>query len=291
MSRIFEALQRTEKVGPSHLLSVRDRAASISDDRPAEESDEITAAVETASGEDIERAAGETIQLLPRSESRLVSITDPAGLGAEQFRLLGVRLSNLQREHKFKRVLITSSVSEDGKTMVAANLALTLSRNQNKRVLLIEGDLRRPKLGACLGLPALPGLTEMVKSTEPSIRFVHPIEGSSLWYLPAGTATDEPGAALHSPRLSDLLDSLSPKVDYVIVDSAPILPLADANLWLRLTDGMLLVIRQMSTPKTALAQALTLLDKPTLIGIVFNGAKEVMPAYGHYYKSYSAQKR
>lgn len=283
MSRIFDAMQRSEDIGPSHVLSVRERSVTA----PAAEPQQRHVAV-VAPGPDL--TWGAELSISPEPENRLVSITDPTGLGAEQFRLLGVRLSNLQAQKNFKRVLIASTISGEGKTLVAANLAITLSRSQRKRVLLVEGDLRRPALSKALGLPTVEGLTHMISGNEPGSKFIHGIADMPLWYLAAGMPTDDPAAVLHSERLSQLLDSLSDCFDYVIVDSAPILPLADANLWLRRVDGMLLVVRHGKTPKTALAQALPMLDKPVLLGVVFNGAEHVIPHYGHYYKSYTAKR-
>ena len=89
----------------------------------------------------------------PSPDSRLVCLTDQASLGAEKFRFLGVRLRQLRQTRSLKKVLITSTIPEEGKSMVSANLAISLAQRRQQKVLLLEGDLRRPSLSGRFGIP------------------------------------------------------------------------------------------------------------------------------------------
>ena len=107
-------------------------------------------------------------RLNPR-ESRLVSLGKEGSLGAEKFRFLAVRLRQLRQSRPLKKVLITSTIPQEGKSTVAANLACTLARRKPQKTLLLEGDLRRPNIAAQFGLGRLPGLCEWLSGETPTI--------------------------------------------------------------------------------------------------------------------------
>src|SRR5579864_7725041 len=115
----------------------------------------------------IEKARSVTIQ--PPPASRLVAWTDPNSLGAEKFRALAVRLSNIRAQNELNSLQVTSSVINEGKTFVAANLAVTLAKHLGSRTLLIEGDLHRPTLAPLFGLKELQGLSDWWSGREQDI--------------------------------------------------------------------------------------------------------------------------
>src|SRR5215469_9026399 len=143
MSRLFEALQvsASEKSGVA----------------PAQELALVTEMFQAvgSKAESIDNCR--TLQVSPSPKSRLVSLLDKQSLGSEKFRLLAVRLRQMQQAKGLKRILITSTIGEEGKSLISANLAITLAGKQQQKVLLIEGDLRRPRLAAQFGLDGLPG--------------------------------------------------------------------------------------------------------------------------------------
>jgi Mrp family chromosome partitioning ATPase len=106
--------------------------------------------------------------LLPpvREESRVVTLTESNSLGAEKFRLLRARLRNLRERQPLQKLVITSAVPNDGKTMVAMNLAVCLAKHTNEKILLLEGDMRRPTLDQHLGIKFLPGIGEWWASVD-----------------------------------------------------------------------------------------------------------------------------
>src|SRR5579862_9352685 len=150
----------------------------------------------------------EKFQSLPISvptQNRLVCLTDDESLAAEKFRFLGLRLQHLQRERTLKRVLITSTIPQEGKSMVAGNLACTLARKATQKTLLLEGDVRRPSLSSMFGLERLPGICDCLRGERGLAESIYYLEGAGLWILPAGTAPKNPLELLQSGKLTSLM--------------------------------------------------------------------------------------
>jgi capsular exopolysaccharide synthesis family protein len=225
-----------------------------------------------------------SLEVVPTTTSRLVFMTEPDSLAAEKFRFLGVRLRQLQQSRPLKKVLVTSTIPEEGKSTVSANLAGVLARRKQS-VLLIEGDLRRPTLAQQFGLGRLAGLGEWLQSGRQTVTNVYRLEGPDFWFLPAGNPPENPLELLQSGRLSYLMGQLSNLFDWIIVDSPPLLPLADTTVWARVTDGTLLVAREGKSEKKQLQRGLEALKKSDLLGVVLNGC--IHPDHKSYYQRYS----
>jgi len=180
--------------------------------------------------------------------------------------------------------LITSTIPEEGKSTISANLAVTLARRKSQRVLLLEGDLRRPVLAREFGLPNLAGLSECLQGEAKLTTNIYRLEGAGLWFLPAGMPPENPLELMQSGRLSELLDQLTAWFDWIIIDSPPILPLADTSVWARLVDGILLVAREGTTQKRQLKRGLEVLNQPKLLGVVLNGSTNA--DHSNYYQRY-----
>ena len=224
------------------------------------------------------------VSLSPKSQ--LVSLTDNESLASEKFRFLGVRLRHLRRERQLKKVLITSTVPHEGKSMVAANLAYTLARKRQQRTLLLEGDLRRPSLSTLFGIKKVPGICEWLQGEQRSLDNIYRLDGMDLWFLPAGSHLTNPLELMQSARLPDLMEQLSSMFEWIIIDSPPVLPLADTSVWSRIADGILLVTRQGTTEKTQLVRGLEALDHQKLIGTLLNSSQS--SARSEYYYAYSS---
>src|SRR5579859_3919995 len=158
MSRIFDALQRSgvEQTGIEYLdtVSVATKVFElpVPEQAPANSLTDFPNVVAALS-----------------SSAHIAVITDPESLAAEKFRFLGVRMRQLQQSRLIKRVLVTSSIAGEGKSLVSANLASVLARRKRQKVLLVEGDLRRPVLAAQFGLGNLAGLAEWLRTDEKSL--------------------------------------------------------------------------------------------------------------------------
>jgi capsular exopolysaccharide synthesis family protein len=222
-------------------------------------------------------------------DSRLVALTNKESLGAEKFRFLGVRLRQLQQSRPLKKVLITSTIAEEGKSVVSANLAVTLARKKQQRILLMDGDLRRPVLAQQFGLGKLAGVCEWLKSDTRPIANVYYLDGAGFWFMPAGRPPENPLELMQSGRLSELLDQLSSWFDWIVIDSPPLLPLADTTVWARFTDGVLLVAREGKTEKKALQRGMQVLEQSNLLGVVFNSCSNT--DHSNYYQRYGASSK
>ncbi len=294
MSHIFEALQRAEAERSGNSLNVpasatellektivedRSLAEGISPQQPSSVSERIDP--ETLS-------AAPVLLPAPASDARLVCLTDQGSMAAENFRVLGLRLRNLREKRKLARIVVTSTIPEEGKSLTAANLALNQSRSKILKTLLIDGDLRRPALADRFGLSrSLPGLAECLRGQRRLAEVIYKLYGTNLWFLPSGAPPENPLELMQSGRLVELLDRLGKSFDWIIIDSPPLIPLADTTFWTKLADGTLLVLREGVSEKKALQRTLEALDCSTLIGVIVNGCRN--GDHHHYYQYYKAR--
>lgn len=217
------------------------------------------------------------------AQSRLVTLSDRDSPAAEAFRLLGVRLRHLRRDRPLKKLLITSTIPQEGKSMVSANLSCSLALRADQRVVLVEGDVRRPSLSQKFGLEVGHGLCEWLRGERELAQSIYHLETPGLWIVPAGNDQNNPLELLQTGKVAVLLEQLSSWFDWVIVDSPPILPLADTSVWARAVDGILLVTRQGTTEKRQLERGLEALESQKLIGAVLNHCAN--PDHSDYYYS------
>jgi capsular exopolysaccharide synthesis family protein len=309
MSHIFDALQRSE----SELSGTEDSSFAVATEllQKAEEKMRVAAGNERAGATALElpgfdsasfdrsqpeRSSSDQDPLFPADlaqcpslavavpeDSRLVSIEKEESLGAEKFRFLAVRLRQLRQTRPLKKVLITSTIPQEGKSTVAANLACTLARRRPQKTLLLEGDLRRPTLAARFGLGRVAGLSEWFHG-EGSAMNIYRLDSLGMWVLPAGHAVENPLELMQSGKLSPLMEQLSAWFDWIVIDSPPVLPLADTSVWARLADGIVLVTRPGVTEKQQLQRGLATLEKSKLLGALVNSSHDA--AHSDYYQRY-----
>jgi capsular exopolysaccharide synthesis family protein len=277
MSRIFDALLRSKVDGDGFEFPLTSSLAAEVPQATAVEIDDIPAT---------EISQFQSLVISASPESRLVSLTDEASLGAEKFRFLGVRLRQLRQTRSLKKLLITSTIPEEGKTMVSANLAISLAQRRPQKVLLLEGDLRRPALSTRFGLPRLPGLTEWLQGSEGPATSIYHLENAGLYFLPAGSPPANPLELMQSERLAEIMDRLADWFDWVLIDSPPVVPLADTSVWMRSADGILMVVREGVTQKRQLQSALQELEQSKLLGVVLNSSSNTN--HKNYYQRYGS---
>jgi capsular exopolysaccharide synthesis family protein len=313
MSRIFDALQRLEaetagtdlsalsaatelleaaerKVreaagqhGAGEWAEAGDGEAWAAGTRPAITLPEMAPAHEGVEEEELEHCPELTAHI--PGENRLVATGKQESLGAEKFRFLAVRLRQIRQTRPLKKILVTSTIPQEGKSTVAANLALTLARRKPHKTLLLDGDLRRPTGAAQFGLGKVPGLCEWLSGETAGIN-VYRLQNLGLWILPAGVAPENPLELMQSGKLAPLIDRLTGWFDWIVIDSPPVLPLADTSIWSRLADGILLVTRKATTEKQQLQRGLSALDQSKLLGALVNSSVNV--AHSDYYQRYGA---
>jgi capsular exopolysaccharide synthesis family protein len=227
----------------------------------------------------------------PVPEQRLVTLTEPNGLGAEMFRVLSTRLAHMQNRRNLRKLLITSSTGEEGKSVVSANLALTLAQRAGERTLLIEADLRRPNVSTLFTSAKLKGITDWADGKLALNDALYQVSGMPLWLLPAGGSIEEPLPLLESDRFAEMLQSVATAFDWVVIDATPMLPMADATSLSRLSDGVLVVVREGHTRRKVLNKALETIEKHKLLGMVLNEASMLEVGYDRYYEGYGKEER
>jgi capsular exopolysaccharide synthesis family protein len=173
-------------------------------------------------------------------------------------------------------------VAGEGKTFIATNLAQAIAKEKERKVLLIDGDLRSPALHKPLAAPATPGLSDYLRGQVSDPEIIQHGQEGNLCFIAAGSAGSDPSELLSNGMLEKLLDRLAPLFDWVIIDSPPCLPVSDANVLASFCDGVLLVVRAKSTPSAAADRARKELQKRKVVGVVMN-AVEKSDTYGGDY--------
>lgn len=229
----------------------------------------------------------ETLHISFPIHPRLVALGDKDSPAAEAFRLLAVRLRHLRRERPLKRLLISSTVPQEGKSTISANLACTIAAGSRPHVLLIEGDIRRPSLTEIFNIRHHPGLCEYLSGERRLDETIYRLEEANLYLMPAGRGRDRQKDSIDSDLLPNMLQQLAESFHWIIIDSPPILPLADASIWARLADSILLVARNSTTEKKKLQRGLEALDEDKLVGAVLNSATTSSEHDYYYYRSSS----
>ncbi len=287
MSRIYDALQRA--------VSERKTAQGVDATRFPEQSPVPGAgALPSMKAE----TNTENIKLYPWKPSMAFFPTlCDRGESIEQFRGLRSQLYQFRDQAQLKTILVSSAVPSEGKTFVAANLAISLARNRNNRVLLIDGDLRRPSLHAILGAPDIPGLTEylegaaepgdiMQRNQDPSLVEASGTRSiSNLTFIPAGAGGDNSSELVANHRIDELIAILTPHFDWILIDSPPVLAFADAVDLARAADAVLLVARGAVTPYDVAQRAQAAFSNSRVLGFVLNAVRDVPPnaSYSYYY--------
>jgi len=205
--------------------------------------------------------------------------------GAECFRTLRSRLHQIAGTRTLKRILVTSSIPAEGKTFVTANLALSITRQPDRRVLVIDADLRASRLHLQFGAPATPGLTEYLRGEVDEYSAIQDGGDGKLCLIPGGGEVANPSELLLSERMKLLLDLVTPLFDFVILDSPPAIPVHDSSLLADLCDGTLFVVRAGVTDFEIATRAAMGFEGKNLLGVVLNGVGPEA-TYGKYYTNY-----
>jgi protein-tyrosine kinase len=299
MSRIHEALKK----------AAEERTAQLSSGPPPDLVD-VAADVSRTTVPREHRGIPSLVDLPPKRDSSILSFEelmqkclrlrwqpDPRSnvfdgahsdqVGAESFRTLRSRLYQIAGTRQLKRILVTSSVPQEGKTLVAANLAQSLARQDRSRVLLIDADLRASRMHHVLGAPAAPGLVDYLRDQADECTVIQRGDEENLCFIPGGSPVSNPSELLLSARVKQLVERVTPVFDWVVLDSPPALPVHDASLLADLCDGVLFVVRAGATDFEVVEKASSEFRDKNLLGVVLNRT-EKSDSYGGYYYGYSA---
>jgi protein-tyrosine kinase len=217
-------------------------------------------------------------------DERLVAALAPQSLAAEQFRSLRTRIKHAEQGRAVRAIVVTSPAKGDGKSLTAANLALTMAQEFQQRVLLVDGDLRRPTVHRLFGVNEGPGLADVLMGAADLNQALVAIADHHLTVLPAGAPPNHPAELLGSATMRRTLDTLRTRFDRILIDMPPVGPLADLQIVEPMADGLLMIVRAGVTPKPAIERALAGLDMSKVLGLVLNESGGTQSA--HDYEGY-----
>ncbi|SRR5579871_377815 len=203
--------------------------------------------------------------------------------GTEQYRTLRSRLYHLRERMNLKAILVTSSLPQEGKSFTASNLAQVLVRQHGRRVLLIDADLRGPRLHQMLGTAPAPGLSEYLLGQNDEFSIMQRGPLADLFFIPSGVQIENPAELVGNGRLKLLLQRVESLFDWIIIDSPPAVPVSDASVLAKSCDGVLIVVRANVTPSDVARKARMEFPDQSLIGVVLNGADNHAAPYSRYY--------
>jgi protein-tyrosine kinase len=224
------------------------------------------------------------IPFRPAPETHLIDIERPHEIPSEEFRSLRTRLNHLQSQQDLHSIVVTSASPAEGKSFTACNLALAQAQLESP-VLLADLDLRRPVIHTLFQCERSPGFSDFLLAEKPLEECIRKIEGTNLYFMPAGSQVKNPLEILNLRHVKTSLEGFRRVFNWVILDTPPLLFSADANLLSTLTDGTLIVVRIGSTTYDNVIRAMQTLCENNVLGIVANGARagELYSKYTYYY--------
>jgi len=293
MSRIQDILSKAERDGTARRtrnltdeamrppIAVRPPAPVAA---PVHETPARPAAARSAAASVLEAPARVATGI--RLDPHLVAALAPHSLAAEQYRSLRTRIARAENGRAVRAIVVTSPAKGDGKSLTAANLALTMAQEFQQRVLLLDADLRRPSLHQLFDLPAGPGLADVLAGAADVADALVTTADTHLTVMPAGAPPHHPAELLGSASMRRVLDALRTRFDRILIDMPPAIPLADVQIVAPMVDGVLLIVRAGMTPKPAIEQALGGLDHSKVLGLVLNesgrtGDAKAYAGYGY----------
>ncbi len=225
---------------------------------------------------------------LTQLHPRLILLTDPHAAECEQYRTLRTQLFHAAEKNRNQIVVVTSALAGEGKTSTVLNLALAIAQSKEKRVLVVDGDLRRPNVASFLGLRPELGLGETLRGECDALGPIFSLEGEELYVLPVSKESDNPTELLSSERVSEMISQLRGYFDFILFDSPPIMPFADTRLLANHADSVILVVRAGMTQCDTVEKAIEALPSGRILGIVLNSAEHIKETgYYDYYYNYS----
>ncbi|HSL03138.1 MAG TPA: AAA family ATPase [Nitrospiraceae bacterium] len=212
----------------------------------------------------------------------LVAMWYPTSAVAEQYRVAATRLGLITGKQKSTVVCMSSALMGEGKTSTALNMAYVLSRDLNRKTVLVDCDLKRPTVRAYTGMESTAGLTEVLLGHNTLDECLEYHEQLGIWVLSAGIEASGTTALTHVDRLSELIQGLRERFEYIVLDSPPLLPVAEAMLIVRMADVVVHVIRARSTPRDVVTNAIKMIGQERAVAVVLNGVEAKDTPYSYY---------
>lgn len=205
-----------------------------------------------------------------RFDPNLVAVLAPGAPAAEQYRALRTRIARADLGSAMDVILVTSPGRGEGKSLTAANLALTMAQDFQTRVCVVDANLRHPSLHGLLGVSDTPGLADVLSGSAALADAVVRFEDQSVAFLPAGHPPSHPAEMLGSTAMRRTLEVLRTQFDRIVIDAPSAGPLADIGILAPMVDGVLLVVRAGVTTKPSIQEAVATIAGDKLLGVVLN---------------------
>jgi capsular exopolysaccharide synthesis family protein len=199
-----------------------------------------------------------------------VAAIDPHSTAAEQYRSIRTRLTLREETGPIRAIAVTSPAARDGKSITAANLALAMSQELQRSVVLVDANLRNPGVHALFAVDAVPGFSEVLSGRATLDEALIYLPEFRLTLLPAGTAPEYPTELLGSTEMRRTLDALGSRFDRILLDLPAVTGVADAGTVAPMLDGVLMVVRAGHTQRPTLDQALAAIEPDKVLGVVLN---------------------
>ena len=289
MSRIHDALKRAEQERATSLgghvepALVEPQVATYSTPEPTVVTAAVMPTLTAALTYETLLARCPVSNWSPDERTMLFFQNDENRTGAEAFRTLRSRLYQIRQKLPLTKLMVTSALPKEGKSFVAANLAQVLVRQHGRRALLIDADLRAPGMHRHLGTKQSPGLSDYLMGQADEFSILQRGPMRDLFFISAGEVPGGAPELLANGRLKLLLQRLEPLFDWIILDTPPVIPVADSTLLANFCDGVLMVVRSNLTPSDLARRAREEFQDKLLLGVVLNGASNEQSHSAYYY--------
>jgi capsular exopolysaccharide synthesis family protein len=218
-------------------------------------------------------------------QHRLTVVSDPQSIASQQYGILTLKVQRWRDQTEGRVLAITSAAGGEGKSLTALNLSMSLASSAEGRVLLVDCDLRRPQVHERLGLTDMPGFSDLLAMNDCDVNpFIAKV--GSLYVMPGGTELGDPGGLLSTRRTREILARLKQEFQLIVLDSPPLVPIADSHFLAGLADGVVLVIRARQTRRELLQRAAESLGGTNIVGVVLNDVEYADTRYAYAYRYY-----
>ena len=273
MSRIQNILDKAEREGSVrrvHAVAAGGFAA-VADSPTTFITPQASAGPEAVPAAPVAPAPGRVVSNT-RLHPHLIMAADDGGVAAEQYRALRTRVLHADNGAPVNVVLVTSPGRADGKSLTVANLGLTMAQEQQRRICVVDADFRQPRQDQLFGLPAAPGLADVLACDAALDDALVALEEYQITVLPAGTISARPAELLGTSAMRRTIEALRSRFDCILIDAPAAIPLADVGILTPLVDSIVMVVRAGMTSKPAIHDAIASIDGGKLLGIVLNEA-------------------
>jgi exopolysaccharide/PEP-CTERM locus tyrosine autokinase len=220
-----------------------------------------------------------------RAEGEPLILDQPKSWMAEQFRMLRSRIVSSGQERRLRTILVTSALPGEGKTMVAANLAISIARGLDEHVLLVDADMRSPSVHELFALGPSDGLVSFLLNEHRLSDVLQKTRIEKLTVLPCGTSAENPAELLASQKMRHLVEEVGSRYDdrYIVFDCTPVQQTPEPRVLGELVDGVLLVVQAEKTSRQVVRNTVNLLGQDKILGIVFNRCDQALRTYHDYH--------